>query len=158
MVSKRLGVVLGTALAVVSFTAGTATAGHERCGGACYAKVYSPPVYGQIRQQVMVHPAVAIRHVTPATFAVVHERVLVSPAQVGWVRKSDHHGREIICKVVTPARYGTVARQVMVRPPQASYTVRPAQYVTETRTVQLQGARSAWVPVGHHGRHHRHWD
>ena len=152
MVLKKWIRVAGAALALTSLSVGTAFAGHEGCRGECYGKVYEPPVYGKFHRHVMVQPAVAYRHEVPATYAVVHQTVLINAPQVTWLHKRDHHGHKVLCKVVTPARYGTIAHPVMVRPPHYAYQIEPARYVTETHTVKLTRGGNVWAPVRHRYR------
>jgi len=157
---KRVMAVLGAAMGMAAVTAGSASAGwherHEGCGAECYVKVHTAPVYGVVRRDVLVEPAVAYRHTVPASYAVVRESVLVSPAQVVWTRKRDHYGHEILCKVIVPARYALIDRQVMVRPPHHVVEIQPARYVSYAHTVKIHDGGTAWVPVGHR-HHHRHW-
>ena len=117
------------------------------CGADCYRRAWMPPVYETQAERFVVQAPRTYAHVSPAQYAVVHEKVLTHPGSRRWSVTLDHLGREVGCWITTPARYATVARKVLVRGPEATPIAQGAQYGLRMHTAMTQPAYRAWVPA-----------
>ncbi len=127
--------------------------------GECYARVFSPPTYKTVSENILMSepsekleiiPAkyewVEKRIITteeskqfeavPAKYEWVVEQVLVREAHTEWkqghglVEKIDDVTGDIICLVEVPAQYKTVKKKVLVEPATVKEVVIPAEYTT----------------------------
>ncbi|MBN1635440.1 MAG: peptidoglycan-binding protein [Deltaproteobacteria bacterium] len=127
--------------------------------GECYARVFVPPTYKTLSEQVLKEGAAERIEIVPAEYEWVEEQVLVKeasskmenvPAQYDWVEekilvkeahttwkkgrglieKVDNTTGEIMCLVEIPAEYKAVRKRVMVKPPATRVINIPAEYQT----------------------------
>ncbi len=127
--------------------------------GKCYARVWEPPVYGTVTEEllakeaserieiipakyewveekVLVREAYEREQVVPATFDTITEQVLVKPATTKWekgrglVEKVDNFTGEIMCLKEFPAEYKTITKQVLKTPMTITKVPVPAEYKT----------------------------
>jgi hypothetical protein len=144
--------------------------------GECYARVYVPPVYKTVTEQVvvqeaseaveiiqaeyewveehvMIEPATERMETIPAQYKWVEEKVLVKPAQSVWKRgnglleKVDGATGEIMCLVEVPAEYKMVRKQVMTKPADVRRIAVPARYETVRKKRLVSPARHQTNPV-----------
>ncbi len=144
--------------------------------GECYARVYVPPAYKTVTEQVvvqeasesveivpaeyewfeekvLVEPASERRETIPAQYEWVQEKVLVSPAQSVWKRGGglledvDGATGEIMCLVEVPAEYKTVRKQVMTQAADVRSIVVPARYETVRKKRLVSPERRRTTPV-----------
>ena len=136
--------------------------------GECYARVFVPPEYTTITEQVlkegasekieiipakykMVEEKVLVKEAStrmetiPAQYDMVEEKVLLREAHVTWkkgrglIEKVDNTTGEIMCMVEVPAQYKTVKKKVMVKPPSTRVINVPASYETvKVRKLEYQ--------------------
>ncbi|MCP4270155.1 MAG: hypothetical protein GY777_32040 [Candidatus Brocadiaceae bacterium] len=127
--------------------------------GECYARVFSPPTYKTITEEILesepsekveIIPAkyelVEKRIITkeeskqiqevPAKYEWIEERVLVREAHTEWkkgnglVERIDEVTGEIICLIEVPAEYKTVKKKILVEPADVKEVIIPAEYTT----------------------------
>jgi len=127
--------------------------------GKCYARVWEPPVYGTVTEEllakdaserieiipakyewaeekVLVKKAYERDEVVPATYGTISERILVKPATTKWVKgrglveKVSNFTGEIMCLKKFPAEYKTITRQVLKTPTTINKVQVPAKYQT----------------------------
>jgi hypothetical protein len=109
------------------------------CLGQCFEKVVTPPSYGVVAEQVMVTPARILAHRTPAQFAVVPNPRTIVPEHV-------------VARYV-PAQYAVTTEDVVVAPARKRWVVKrepdgreigcweevAARVVTRQRRVLVKG-------------------
>ncbi|HPJ92925.1 MAG TPA: peptidoglycan-binding protein [Deltaproteobacteria bacterium] len=127
--------------------------------GECYARVFIPPRYSTITENVLTQGASEKIEIIPAKYEMIEEKVLVEeastrvetiPAQYdevdekvllreahvtwkkgrGLIEKVDNTTGEIMCLVEVPAEYKTVKKKVMIKPPSSRVINVPASYET----------------------------
>jgi uncharacterized coiled-coil protein SlyX len=127
--------------------------------GECYSRVYIPPKYETVTEEVVKTPAAEKIELIPAKYEEVEEKVLVKgaskrleevPAKYEWIEekvlvkeahtvwkkgrgpieKEDNTTGEIMCLVEVPATYKTVKKHVMVEAPAVKEVEIPAEYKT----------------------------
>ena len=96
----------------------------------------------------MVRPPASVAREIPAQYAMVADKVLVSPGGKRWEVSRDAYGNTIGCWVYDPPRYATQHRRVMVQAPRVVHERVPAVFETRERTVMVHPGASRWVPVG----------
>lgn len=125
--------------------------------GQCFARVFVPPKYQTVSEQVLREGASERIEIVPAKYEMVEEEVLVReasnrmetvPAKYDWVEeevqvkaahttwkkgrglieKVDNTTGEIMCLVEMPAEYKTVKSKVMIKPPESTIINIPAEY------------------------------
>ncbi len=144
--------------------------------GECYARVFTPPQFKTVTEQVMVKPASERVEVIPAKYEVVDQQVMVKsaskkleevPAQYKWVdqqvllepahtewrfgrgamERVDHATGEIMCLVEIPAKYETVKKEVLVSPATVREVEIPAQYETVKVTKMTEPPQEKHISV-----------
>ncbi len=127
--------------------------------GECYARVFSPPTYKTVSENILksepfekieIIPAKyewvekriitteesKLLEVVPAKYEWIEEQVLVREAHTEWkkghglVEKIDDVTGDIICLVEIPAQYKTVKKKILVEPATVTEVVIPAEYTT----------------------------
>lgn len=140
---SRIALVWGAVIAAT----GAAQAGGAGCVGDCYREAHVPPVYGMVAEQVLVSPPRTYDVVTPAEYRTQTETYQISPGGRQWQVTRDAWGRRVGCWVDVPPRFATRTRFVIVRAassePHTTYPI----YGTRERSVLVEPARRAWVPV-----------
>ena len=153
--------IIGFSVGMAAIVGGFASAkAGERCVGACYQKVVTPPSFATVAEQVVVRPGYAVARQTPATFSTVHEHVTirpehtvqrhiapeyatvaetvqVSPGGKVWQVTRDHHGREVGCWVTVKPTFATRHKTVMVKPGGVVYDRVPAVTAVRARQVMV---------------------
>lgn len=143
----------------MQMAASTALLPPDATPGECYARVFIPPRYSTITENVLTQGASEKIEIIPAKYEMVEEKVLVKeastrvetiPAQYdevgekvlvreahvtwkkgrGLIEKVDNTTGEIMCLVEVPAEYKTVKKKVMVKPPSSRVINVPASYET----------------------------
>ena len=143
----------------MQMAASTALLPLEAKPGECYARVFIPPRYSTITENVLTQGASEKIEIIPAKYEMIEEKVLVEeastrvetiPAQYdevdekvlvreahvtwkkgrGLIEKVDNTTGEIMCLVEVPAEYKTVKKKVMVKPPSSRVINVPASYET----------------------------
>lgn len=131
----------------------------EASAGQCYARVFRPPVYEKVAEQVLKEEASERIEVIPARYEWVEQKVLVKeaskrmeavPAQYdsveekvlvreahtmwkkgsGLIEKIDEATGEVMCMVEVPAQYRTIKKQVTIKPATVKEIEIPAEYST----------------------------
>lgn len=167
----RASALVGTSFAaLVVLAVGTSTAS-ANCGGGCYRKVYTPPTFATVSQQVLLQPGRIVAHQIPAEYEQVTEQVLVRPARVipfttpaitqtvavqvlvappqrVWRVITDAYGQEIGCWVTTPPAFAVRYHSVVVQPATTQYETIPAQFrdVSRTRLVRPASVEHEEIP------------
>jgi hypothetical protein len=98
--------------------------------GQCFAKVYRPPVYQTVTEEVEVTPARRQWRTVPAVYEWADRREVVAP---------EHVERHVI-----PATYRTVTETVVVRPATVREDFIPPRYETVTERVVVSPAHTEW--------------
>ncbi|MDH4069909.1 MAG: peptidoglycan-binding protein [Ignavibacteria bacterium] len=127
--------------------------------GECYARVFIPPTYETVEEELLekqaserveivpatyewVEETVLVKQASseieqvPAKFEWVEEEVMVKPAHTEWkkgrglIERVDNTTGEIMCLVEVPATYKTVRTQVVSSPATTKEVVIPAEYQT----------------------------
>ncbi len=98
--------------------------------GECYARVFVPPTYQTVTEQVLKHEARQEIEIVPARYETVEEKVLVKEAAERWE--------------VVPATYDWVEEQVLVRPAGTKLMAVPARYETVSEQVLETPAHTIW--------------
>jgi len=125
--------------------------------GQCFARVFVPPKYQTVSEQVLREGASERIEIVPAKYEMVEEKVMVReasnrmetvPAKYDWVEeevlvkaahttwkkgrglieKVDNTTGEIMCLVEVPAEYKTMKSKVMIKPPESTIINIPAEY------------------------------
>ena len=148
----------------------------EASPGECYARVFVPPTYRTMTEQVLAQSASERVEIIPAKYEWVEERVLVEPlssrmeevpAEYKWeskrilvkpahttwkkgrglIEKVDHTTGEIMCLVEIPAQYKTVKQKVMVKPPSHRLVEIPAAYKTVKTRKLVSPPQERRIPI-----------
>lgn len=127
--------------------------------GECYARVFAPPEYTTITEEVLGEGSSEKIEIIPAQYKMVEEKVLVKeastrmetiPAQYdfeeekilvkaahntwkkgrGLIEKVDNTTGEIMCLMNVPAEYKTIKKKVMIKPPGTRVINIPAAFET----------------------------
>ncbi|MBP7552477.1 MAG: VCBS repeat-containing protein [Spirochaetes bacterium] len=139
--------------------------------GECYVRVYIPPKYQDITEQILVaersekleivdpiykevEEKILIKEASvkiveiPAEYKTEEVKVLVKDAQTIWKLSKDASGAETLCRVEEPAEYVTLEKKIMVKPPEAKEEVIPAEYQTVkvSRAVQHGSYKVVIIP------------
>ncbi len=144
--------------------------------GQCFARVFIPPQFATVSEQVLMEgeteqvqvvPAkyetteqrIMIREATtkietiPAQYDMVEEKVLVKEAHTAWqkgrglIEKVDNTTGEIMCLVEVPAEYKTVKKRVMLTPSTTQVVDVPAEYETVKINKMISPPREEVVKV-----------
>jgi hypothetical protein len=98
--------------------------------GECYARVFSPPTYNTVTEQVLKRAESSRVSVIPAQYAPDSEQVLV---------------REASKRIeVIPAQYEWVTERIMVSPASKRLVTVPAQMKTVTERVMVAAGYTTW--------------
>ncbi len=98
--------------------------------GQCFARVFVPPTYRTVTEQVLKTPA--------------SERVVVIPAKYRAAQKQVLVAEESERLEVVPATYKWVTERVMVQPATKRVMAVPARYRTVTEKVLMSPAHTVW--------------
>ena len=98
--------------------------------GECYTRLFVPPTYETVTQEVVLKEASERIEVIPASYETVEETVLVKEAS---------HSLKVI-----PAEYSWTEETVMVKPERKRLVEVPAQYETVTEQVLDTPAHTVW--------------
>jgi hypothetical protein len=98
--------------------------------GHCYARVFVPPQYSEVTEEVLKSEASEEIEIIPAEYEWVEERVLVKEAT---------DKLEIV-----PATYKTVEEKVLVEPESTELIDVPAEYETVEERVLVKAAYTTW--------------
>ena len=142
--------------------------------GECFARIYVPPTFATVTEQVLKQDAFEELRTVPAQYEAVEKRVLVKeassylepvpaeyknveetvlvrPARDEWregrglIEKVDNNTGEIMCRVHVPAEYKTVVKRVLVKPASVREVHVPAEYQTIEVMTLAAPARSERV-------------
>jgi hypothetical protein len=98
--------------------------------GECYARVFVPPTYNTVTEQVLKRDA--------------SERLEVIPAQYEWREETITVQAPSEKIEVIPATYEWVEERVLVKPASTKVEVVPPQYETVTEQVLVKPAQTVW--------------
>jgi Putative peptidoglycan binding domain len=98
--------------------------------GECFARVFVPPTYKNVTEQVLTHSASERVEIIPAQYAWVEEKVMVTAAS------------ERI--EVTPAKYGWVEEKVLVKAATTRLEKLPAKYEWVEEKILAKEAHVVW--------------
>jgi hypothetical protein len=168
------------ASAALLLGATAAQAGGGCRGAACYNLVQTPPVYGTIAETRMVRKEQTRRHVVPARYEYVTEKVMIQPARKipvqvegqyysvsekvmispggkRWEVTTDAYGRTTGCWVYDEPQYGFRQRVVESAPARTEYKIIPAVYTERQRRVMVEPTRVVHetLPAGYETRHRK---
>ena len=144
--------------------------------GECFARVYVPPTYATVTEQVLKRDAYDEVEVIPAQYGWGEERILVKEASTylepvpaeyktvtetvlvrsardewrkgrGLVEKMDNTTGEIMCRVHVPAEYKTIEKRVLVKPAGVREVHVPAEYETVKVQKLVSAARTERVTI-----------
>lgn len=157
-----------------------AQAGGGCRGSACYNLVETPPVYGTIAETRIVRKEQTRRHVVPARYEYVtekvmiqparkipvqiegqyysvQEKVLISPGGKRWEVTTDAYGRTTGCWVYDEPQYGFRQRVVESVPARTEYKIIPAVYTERQRRVMVEPTRVVreTLPAAYETRHRK---
>ena len=99
--------------------------------GECYARVVNPPKFETRSEQMLAKAETERIEITPATFEVVEEKVLVKPA-----------GKKIV--EIIPAVYKTVEEAVVTKPASEKIEQIPAVFKEVEETQLIKPATTQW--------------
>jgi hypothetical protein len=144
--------------------------------GQCFARVFVPPAYRTVTEDVLTQAASERIEVIPAKYEMVDQKVMIKeasskietiPAKYDWadekvmvreahstwkkgrglIEKVDNTTGEIMCLVEVPAEYKTVKKRVMVQPQTSRVINIPAEYQTVKVRKLVSPAREEVVKV-----------
>ena len=98
--------------------------------GACYARVFVPPTFRTVAEQVLRSEAREAVEVIPARYAMVDKTILI---------REESERIEVI-----PATFKTVEERILVREAHEKIEMVPASYETVTEQVVVKPAYTAW--------------
>ena len=98
--------------------------------GECYTRIYVPPTYEEIAEEVLIKDASEVLDIIPAEYETVEEKIQV---------KQESEMIEVI-----PATFKTVEEKVMVKPETEEVEVVPAEYETVEEKVLVREAYTTW--------------
>lgn len=98
--------------------------------GECYARVFVPPTYRNVTEELLKHGAAEKVSVIPARYEWIEERVLVKEASV--------EAR------LVPARYDWIEERILVTEAAEKLVDQPAQYETQSEQVLVKPAYTTW--------------
>jgi hypothetical protein len=98
--------------------------------GECYARVFVPPTYQTVTEEVLKHGASERLEVIPAKYEWVEEEIMVQEAS---------SRLEII-----PAEYGWVEEQILVKAASTEMQHVPAEYEWQEEQVMVKPAHTVW--------------
>lgn len=98
--------------------------------GECYARVFVPPTYESVKEDVLKREAAERIEIVPAVYGTAEETVLVKD------------GSEIL--EIVPATYKGLEERVMVKPATTHVVEVPAVYETSTEEVLVKPAHTVW--------------
>jgi hypothetical protein len=144
--------------------------------GQCFARVFVPPEYRTVTENVLIEAAHEEVKIIPAKYEMVDHKIKVNeptskietiPAKYDWadekvmvreahttwkkgrglIEKVDNTTGEIMCLVEVPAEYKTVKKRVMVQPQTTRAVDIPAEYQTVKVRKLVSPAREEVVKV-----------
>lgn len=159
-----------------TFPAGDLSLPPSGVPGKCYARVWEPPTYGTVTEQllakeaseqieiipakykmveerVLVRAAYESEDIVPSSYETVTEKILVKPASTGWVKgrglveKVDNFTGEIMCLKEFPAEYKTITKQVLKSPSTIKKVQVPAEYKTVMVRKLVAPAQEKRIPI-----------